>query len=175
MISTIIVRYKLVAESHRFEEWKTKMDAQSRQANGFLDRTDLPITPNEPYHSVILRFDKKANAQKWLLSDKRKKLLEELKEIAVERREMLHDYDTFWFEVSGKKNGKKWKQVIVSLIAVYPLTQVIPILVQPLLKHFNISSTILNGLLVGFLISTCMVYFAMPLVLKLFKAWLRPD
>lgn len=65
MISTIIVRYRLLLENKKFEELKEKMDAEIRHADGFLDKTDLPLIPDEPYHSVILRFDSKANAEAW--------------------------------------------------------------------------------------------------------------
>ncbi|CAM3652140.1 MULTISPECIES: hypothetical protein [Sphingobacterium] len=175
MNSTIIVRYKLLAERQKFDEWRERMDANSQLADGFLDKTDLPLNPKQPYHSVVLRFDNKANAQKWLCSATRKKLLQELERIAIERREILHEHDNFWFDISSKKTIKKWKQVVVSIIAVYPLTQVIPILVQLILTHLGISSTFVAGVLIGTIISICMVYFAMPLILKLFKGWLEID
>lgn len=174
MICVIIVRYKLSPEHGDFDEWKEKMDEASRQAIGFLDRTELPLIPYEPYHSVILRFDNKANAENWLHSAKRKTLLQEVETMAEERQEMLRD-GNFWFGVSPEKTSTKWKQVVVSFVAVYPLTQVIPVLVQLVLKELGIASFLLVGILIGVIISICMVYFAMPLALKLFKTWLKPN
>ncbi len=174
MISTIIVRFKLLSEHGDFDEWKEKIDQASRQAIGFLDRTELPSLPNEPYHSVILRFDNKVNAQNWLHSAKRKTLLQAVEAMAEERQEILHEDNTFWFGVPAEKTSTKWKQVIVSFVAVYPLTQVVPVFVQFVLRELGIASVLLAGILIGGIISACMVYFAMPLALKLFKEWLKP-
>ncbi len=174
MICTIIVRYKLLSEHGDFDEWKEKMDQVSRQAIGFLDRTELPFIPNEPYYSVILRFDNKVNAKNWFHSTKRKMLLGEVEAMAEERQEILHEDNTFWFGVSPEETSTKWKQVIVSFVAVYPLTQVVPVFVQFVLRELGIASVLLAGILIGVIVSTCMVYFAMPLALKLFKQWLKP-
>ncbi|MBD0295627.1 MAG: hypothetical protein ICV84_10600, partial [Flavisolibacter sp.] len=167
--------YKVLSENGDFDQWKEKLDHASRQAIGFLDRTELPIISNEPYHSVILRFDNKANAENWLHSAKRKTLLREVEAMAEERQEILHEDNTFWFSVSAEKTSTKWKQVIVSFVAVYPLTLVIPVLVQLGLRELGIASVLLSGILIGVIISACMVFFAMPLTLQLFKKWLKPN
>ncbi|RKE57094.1 hypothetical protein [Sphingobacterium detergens] len=172
MISTIVVRYKLLAPKGEFEEWKKKMDEVSRRANGFLDRIELPMITNEPYFFVLLRFDKIANAEKWLNSLERLTLLKEVDGIAEERQQMMHKDSDFWFAQSPKNAVVKWKQIIVSFIAVYPLTQIIPRLVHVAFTAMGIKSALFSGLLAGMLISACMVYFAMPIVLRLFRKWL---
>lgn len=171
MISTIIIRYKLPSESVKFEEWKEQIDKASQQAVGYLDRTDLPQIAQDPFYSVILRFNNKDNAENWLHSDRRKSLLRKVETIAEERIEMLHQDDTFWFSTSPNKTSVKWKQVFVSFVAVYPLTQLIPVLVRFVFQELGISSIILYGIINGIIISACMVYFAMPLALKAFKRW----
>jgi antibiotic biosynthesis monooxygenase (ABM) superfamily enzyme len=89
------------------------------------------------------------------------------------RQEILHANTTFWFGVSPEKNRKKWKQVAVSFLAVYPLTQVVPGLVQLVLNELEIESVLLSGMLNGMIISSCMVYLCMPLALEFFKRWLN--
>ena len=45
-----------------------------------------------------------------------------------EKEEAVLDWETFWF--SKVRKSKKWKQWIVTLMAVYPLTISIPVFVS---------------------------------------------
>lgn len=173
MISTIIVRYKLLSKKKDFYLWKKKMDEVIQKYKGFLDKTELPTISNTPYHSVILRFNNQRNAERWLNSSDRKTLLRMTDEIVEEYQEILYEDDLFWFDILSKRSIKKWKQVIVSFIAVYPLTQIIPISLGTILKNTKIQYFLWGGILNGMIISFCMVYFAMPFVLKFSKKWLN--
>ncbi len=174
MVSTLIIKYKFDGQHQIQEEhWYAKLIDATDNAEGFIDRTELLAVREDEYHTIVLRFDTAANAQKWMDSDIRKQILGEATERNIySRREMVHNDNQFWFALTTKKM-RKWKQVIASFLAVYPLTLVIPKLIRSILDKMDISISILNGVLSSMVISFLMVYVAIPLISKILKDWLN--
>ena len=104
MISTVIVRYKLkYKDSQTLEEWRERIAKENSQAKGFLDKTELPSIGTENFHTVVLRFDSKINAEDWLNSDIRKELLQHSEFVQfLEKEETVYDSNAFWFAKQQK-------------------------------------------------------------------------
>ncbi len=174
MISTLIIRYKLhISNKLEFDLWYEEMTKATRSAEGFIDRIELPSVKSDGFHSVVLRFENSKYAEKWMNSDIRKKLLAKANIIHFsDKQEIIHEDNDFWFNTDKKVKTHQWKEVIVSFVAVYPLTQIAPKIVDLIFTMIGLSSFFLRGAIIALIVSTLMVYLAMPIVLKVFKKWL---
>jgi uncharacterized protein len=79
-----------------------------------------------------------------------------------------------WFTLPGQRAivpPPRWKMAIVTLLAVYPLSMVLGITVGNWMSgwSFLLSSLIFNAMIV-----TGLTWFLMPLLTRLFKAWVYP-
>ncbi|QNK61114.1 hypothetical protein H7F33_11035 [Pedobacter sp. PAMC26386] len=159
--------------------WYQKLVVATNSAEGFIDRSELSPVDGEEFHTVVLRFNTSYNAKGWINSDKRRQILSEASiEHISGREEMLHINNQFWFQATdNKKMIPGWKQVIASFLAVYPLTIFVPKIVAVLFANIHLLSILLSGITVSVIISTLMVYIAIPAILWLLKKWIynMPD
>lgn len=89
------------------------------------------------------------------------------------RYERLSGLET-WFTLPGQRAivpPPRWKMALVTLLAVYPLSLVLGISVGSWIRDWP---RLLNGLMFNALIVTGLTWFLMPLLTRLFKAWLYP-
>ncbi|SNR76310.1 hypothetical protein [Flavobacterium sp. ov086] len=165
MNAILMVHYKISTnDSDTFEIWKEKMDSVIRSFNGYLSTTVLYPINNNDHHYIILRFDSREKAQQWMQSDFRRIMLEDSDTTwMTEKEEVVQQWNNFWY--SNFKEVKKWKQWTITFIAVYPITLIMPILVQYL-------SFFWEGIVTAVLISGCMNFILMPYIVKAFKNWL---
>ena len=175
MISTIIVRYKLkYKDSQSLEEWRERIAKENSQAKGFLDKTELPSIGMENFHTVVLRFDSKVNAEDWLNSDIRKELLQHSEFIQFfEKEETVYDNNAFWFAKTTKNHAVKWKQWLIVFFAVYPLTIIYPFTLNLILEKLGVEVGFFKGTMIALLISFTMVYKVMPFLLNTFNNWIK--
>lgn len=81
----------------------------------------------------------------------------------------------YWFTPSGGKtvHARPYKQFLVTLSAIYPLTIVIPWLLRPVLRLDGIHRLpALHGFIVTAFIVFLMVYVIMPRYTRLVAKWL---
>jgi antibiotic biosynthesis monooxygenase (ABM) superfamily enzyme len=175
MISTIIVRFKFTyKDSQTLEQWRKRIEKETGQAKGFLDKTELPSIGTENFHTVVLRFDSKINAEDWLNSDARKELLQHSAFIQFfEKEETVYDSNAFWFAQTTRKQGVKWKQWVISFFAVYPLSIIYSFVVNLILEKLGVEIGFFKGTMIALLMSFSMVYKVMPFLLKTFNDWIK--
>ena len=80
----------------------------------------------------------------------------------------LHGLEA-WFR-SSYHPPPRWKMALVTLFGVYPISLFIGVIISPLLKKLPLP---LNLFIVSALIVTCLTWFLMPLLTRLFKPWLN--
>ena len=166
-----------VQETHRvdYERWMLKAMLAHQAFPGYLATDIIKPVGSGLRYVVVLRFTSAADAHAWLASNTRAALLEEAKPLlAREERYRVHADSDFWFTPpQGRYAPKRWKQWILSTMAVFPLTVVIPWLVNMVATPLAPS---LPGLplkaLNATLISGVMVYWLMPAFVRLFGRWL---
>lgn len=77
-----------------------------------------------------------------------------------------------WFRNPGETMPPRWKMAVLTWIAVWPVSMVVPAIVLPLLSpKFN---SILAAGLIAAGIVTILTWIAMPLLTKLAHPWLHP-
>jgi antibiotic biosynthesis monooxygenase (ABM) superfamily enzyme len=129
-------------------------------------------------YTIMLRFDTLEHLQDWLRSDARRELVEEAKQF-FERGEKI-DIKTgleFWFTppapAPAQKQPAPYKQFLVTLSVVFPLTLIVPWVLWPLFQAVpalelpGISNLLVSSVIVGL-----MTYVIMPHYTRLIAKWL---
>lgn len=167
----LMIRYAIDPNKYDdFGVWKKKAETKLKKFSGFVTIAELNAIKDDDFHYVIIRFDNAGHATLWINSDERKEILNDSHiSWMVDKQEIIHDWDIFWYDIFRK--SKKWKQWAVTFLAVYPLTIVMPWAVRQINDILPLS--FFAGLLRALLISGFMVFLIMPFMMKFFKKWLH--
>jgi antibiotic biosynthesis monooxygenase (ABM) superfamily enzyme len=134
-----------------------------------------PHTGSRTY-TVVLHFDALEHLEQWLSSEVWKRLI-------LEVQHLLQDGDQveiktgleFWFRSpdSEQKRAKAYKQFLITLSVIFPLTMLVPWLLTPLFRTAPILEvSAIAHFLVAAVIVALMTYVIMPYYTRLMAAWL---
>jgi uncharacterized protein len=126
-------------------------------------------------YRIIFKFAYMSCLKKWEESPIRARLLERLNRFTLgeSRVQILTGLET-WFTLpahQGVKPPPRYKMVLISWLVIFPLSNVIPPLLQKLLAPLPPLPR--SGIAALFMVAL-MTYLIMPRVTKLFSAWLYP-
>ena len=133
-----------------------------------------PHAAAEPY-TIVLHFDTIANLRKWLDSDTRRRLVDTIKPYLHRAEDVdIRTGFEFWFTPTAiAKHARPWKQYLVTLSAIFPLTVVVPFILEPLLRWTPVLALPgVRQLLVAAIIVALMVYVIMPRYTRAIASWL---
>ena len=127
--------------------------------------------------TCVLRYRSTDDLETWLNSPERNTLI-------AEATPMLADGDNteigavneFWFTPQTDSVAKppRWKQAVVTLCVILPLTLLVPIVWGPILRlHPFLSNYVVATFLVTVTIVVLVVYLLMPAATRLFAPWLE--
>src|SRR5919106_1181980 len=162
----------------RYEDWLADiLDAVSR-SSGYLGREIFRPAHGSRKYTTIIRFNSHEHLYAWAESDMRRFYVNRVSDL-LERGDQ-HEIRTgidFWFTPGGMKPPKPWKQFLLTLSAVYPLTLILPGLFEPL---FGVVPPPLNGQPVrGFAVAASLTalltFVIMPRYTRLVKQWLYDE
>jgi uncharacterized protein len=134
-----------------------------------------PGTGSRTY-TIVLHFDALEYLERWLASEVWKRL-------NLKVQHLLQDGDQveiktgleFWFRPpdSEQKRAKPYKQFLITLSAIFPLTMLVPWLLRPLFRAAPILGMPgITHFLVAAVVVTLMTYVIMPHYTRLMAAWL---
>jgi uncharacterized protein len=127
-------------------------------------------------YTIVLHFDVLEHLEQWLDSEVWKRLI-------LEVQHLLQDGDQveiktgleFWFRPpdAGQKRAKPYKQFLITLSVIFPLTMLVPWLLTPLFRAAPILGvSVITHFLVAAIIVALMTYVIMPHYTRLMAAWL---
>lgn len=126
-------------------------------------------------YTITIRFDSLAHAQDWLMSDARRRLVEEVTPLLdagekVETRSGLE----FWFQAGpGQPPAKRFKQFLLTVSVIYPLTMLVPAVLHWLMAFAPaLSNYWTDHLLSAAIVVGLMVYVIMPRYTRRMAHWL---
>jgi len=176
--ATAVTTYR-VKDTHQAEynEWLREISPVCKTYPGHLDvQTIHPIPGLTATYTVIIRFDTREHLEQWMYSECRKRLVEKVQPFLAGRNDFyIRSGLDFWFTPEGARAQVpvRWKQVLITWSAIYPLAFVIPLAVSPLLRHVGIpEARYFDTLFITGAIVFLMVYFVMPRYTKLVQRWL---
>lgn len=133
-----------------------------------------PHTASEAY-TIILHFDSVANLRKWLDSDAREKLVDKIRPYlqTPETIDIKTGFE-FWFTPpAAGKSAPPYKQFLITLSAIFPLTVIVPWVLQPVFAVLPaLGMPVIRQFIVATILVALMVYAIMPRYTRLVSRWL---
>lgn len=176
--ATAVITHRVRDDKHiEYENWMGEIGPLCMAAPGNLDLHIVrPVPGLTDTFTIIIRFDTNAHLQQWLESPTRRRMIEKARPMLVAGDDFYVSSGLdFWFAAkqAHAKIPIKWKQLLVTWSAIYPLVMFVPPLVVPSLRavglpeHRFIDTAIVTGIVV-----TLMVYIVMPRYTRLIQRWL---
>jgi antibiotic biosynthesis monooxygenase (ABM) superfamily enzyme len=158
-----------------YEQWLKKVVPIASRFPGHRGVNVIHPAAGGLQYTVTIRFDSLAHAQDWFSSEARRQLVEEVAPLLdadekVETRSGLE----FWFHPpAGQPPAKRYKQFLLTVSVIYPLTILVPALLHRLLAPVPVVSNYwLEHLVASVAIVGLMVYVIMPRYTRLMARWL---
>jgi uncharacterized protein len=160
-----------------YERWLDQILGPVSSFPGYLGREIFRPPEGTRKYTTITRFDSLEHLDAWVQSDIRKLYVERVRDL-LEKGD-IHEIRTgidFWFTPEGARPPKPWKQFLLTLSAVYPLSLVILIILNSLahLAPF-ISDPWINGALMAVILTASLTFLIMPRYTRLTKRWLYDE
>ena len=159
----------------RYENWLKEIIPVAQQFAGHRSVNVIRPHGASGEYTIVLHFDTIANLRKWLNSDVRARLIDQIRpSLSTEENIDIKTGLEFWFTPPpGGKPARPYKQFFVTLSAIFPLTILVPWLLQPAfaalpplalpgVRHFVIAAAIV----------AIMIYGVMPRYTRLVSGWL---
>ena len=173
-VAFIITHTIKAGEEERYEAWLMDMLSAVSRAPGYLGREVFRPAQGRRTYTSILRFDVYDHLNAWAESDARHALVSQVSDLLTKGD--VHEIRTgidFWFTPEHTKPPKPWKQFLLVLSAIYPLSLLIPALFTPL---FSVTPALTHPLLRGLCIAAAVVglmtFVVMPRYTRLVQRWL---
>lgn len=169
-VTGIIVHHPRADAREEYERWLLEIREVCSSFPGYLATDVIRPAGGHSSYTVIIRFAGVDALKAWMASDARRKQLQHI-EHALEkgdRYEIRTGLD-FWFSPPAVKPPKRWKQFLLTLSAIFPLTVVVP---WAMLPWLNGVPMLLTKLLIAAVIVALMVYAIMPRYTRLVSKWL---
>ena len=176
-VVTFIITHKIQAgKQTEYEAWLKEIGDSCREYEGHLGANIIRPPKTLNTYTVIVRFNNYENLEKWVQSDTRKHYIDGI----VPMLEQGDQYEIktgidFWFTPleARQQVPARYKQFLVVLSAIYPLSVVVPLALSPILKTIPILSSIfLSNLLVASVMVWLMTYAIMPPYTRSISKWL---
>ncbi|WP_058375908.1 antibiotic biosynthesis monooxygenase [Pandoraea norimbergensis] len=173
---TAVIEHHVRAESvAAYEQWLKRIVPIAERFPGHRGVHVLRPVPGSTVYTVTLRFDSLPHAEDWFQSDARQTLLSEVTPFLArdEQRQTVTGLE-FWFHPApGQKPAKRYKQFLLTLSVIFPLTMIVPLPVRwlalqlPWLDNFVVTKLLAAAIIVGL-----MTYVIMPRVTRAAARWL---
>jgi antibiotic biosynthesis monooxygenase (ABM) superfamily enzyme len=176
--ATVVINHRVRhGREADYNTWLDRVGPVSRLAPGHLDLHVIrPVKGLTSTFTIVIRFDTADNLRNWMTSTARSKFIEEAHSLLVEGDTYtVRSGLDFWFNQpdSGAKVPVRWKQLLVTWSAIYPLGLIVSLAVIPLLRALGLpDSRVVNTLPVSGLVLVLMVYVVMPRYTRLVRKWL---
>lgn len=173
-VALIITHTIKAGEEKPYEVWLTEIQREVSHRHGYLGREIFRPAHGSRKYTSILRFDTLDNLNAWAESETRQRYVNQVKHLLEtgDQVEIQTGVD-FWFTPEGMRPPKPWKQFLLTLTAVYPLSLAIPRLLRflfqiaPSFEHELIKALLMAAILTGLL-----TFVVMPRYTRLVKRWL---
>ncbi|PTS82474.1 hypothetical protein DBR00_18190 [Pseudomonas sp. HMWF032] len=157
-----------------YERWLEDVGEACREIPGYLSTDVIRPVGNLTTFTVIIRFSGIEALQRWMQSDVRREFLQRIEHLLEKGdRYVVQTGLDFWFTPPTVKPPVSWKQFLLTLSAIFPLTVIVPALLAPLLgAGQGLPAMLFGKLLVATCIVGLMVYVIMPRYTRMVAKWL---
>lgn len=177
-VSLLIEHCVVAGAAARYEAWLKEIVPVARRFQGHQGIDIVRPSAGSSHYTLLLRFDCTANLRTWLDSTERAALIRRIEPwlAADEKLQTASGLDFLFTEGRGPANGSpaRYKQFLMTLSAIYPLTTLVPPLVQAVAgaTPWRFAGWVIN-LVISSIIVYLMVYVVMPPYTRLAAKWLK--
>ena len=176
-VAFIITHTIKAGEEARYEAWLTEMLSAVSRAPGYLGREVFRPAQGMRTYTSIVRFDAYDHLSAWSESETRQALVSRVSDLLTKGD--VHEIRTgmdFWFTPAHATPPKPWKQFLLVLSAIYPLSLLVPSLFTPLFRVMpSLTHPLIRGLLVATVVVSLMTFVVMPRYTRLGQRWLYAE
>jgi antibiotic biosynthesis monooxygenase (ABM) superfamily enzyme len=174
---TAIIQHEVRPDAEPlYERWLERIMPAAAAFPGHAGVRVARPPPHGPRrYSVVVRFDSLAHAEAWFGSDERRALLREAADFLVsgETVSTLSGLDLWFGTAPGRAPPRRWKMFVVTVIAIYPLTLIVPWALQPVLSLVTVlREPLLHHFAVAVVIVASMTWVVMPRLTRGLADWL---
>ena len=170
-----IITHKIKAGAEkRYEAWLADILTASSGFPGYLGREIFRPSDGGRKYTTVVRFDSLDSLNAWAESETRASFVSKVHDLLEQGDQVeIRSGIDFWFTPEGVKPPKLWKQFVLTVSAVYPLSLIIPVFLSPLgklapvLGNEFVAAFLMAGILTGML-----TFVIMPPYTRLLKRWL---
>lgn len=176
--ATVVINHRVRrGREAEYNAWLERVGPVSRAAPGHLDLHVIrPVKGLTTTFTIVIRFDTVDHLRAWMTSAARSKFIEEAHPLLEEGDAYtVRSGLDFWFSQpdSGARVPVRWKQLLLTWSAIYPLGLLVSAAIVPLLRAMGLpDNRIVNTLPVSGLVLVVMVYVVMPRYTRLVRRWL---
>ncbi len=175
-VTTVIRQQPLPDATKRYEAWLNEIIPIAKTFAGHQGVNVIRPHEATDAYTIILHFDTVGNLRRWLDSDVRMRLIDEI-------RPFLHAQENidiktgleFWFtpQAPAARHARPYKQFLITLSAIFPLTIIVPLALRPLFHALPaLGLPGISHLIVATIIVMLMVYVIMPRYTRAVARWL---
>ncbi|MDQ8731629.1 antibiotic biosynthesis monooxygenase [Bradyrhizobium sp. LHD-71] len=174
-VTAVIRQWPKADAVEQYEAWLSKIVPLAQQFTGHRGVNVIRPHGASDAYTIVLHFDTTANLRKWFDSEPRQRLVERIRPLLRDDEDI--DVRTgleFWFAPpTGGKHARPYKQFLVTLSVIFPLTIIVPWLLQPLFEWLPMLATPgIRHLLIATAIVAVVTYLVMPHYTRLISRWL---
>lgn len=158
-----------------YEAWLKEITPSAQRYPGHRGVNIIRPHGGADTYTIVLHFDTLEHLKGWLDSDTRARLVEQVRpHLAMAERIEIQTGLEYWFTPPpGHPHAKPYKQFLVTLSAIFPLTIVVPWALQPLFDLWPVLHTFgLRHFIVAVVIVGLMSYVIMPRYIRRVAGWL---
>ncbi|HWH77805.1 MAG TPA: antibiotic biosynthesis monooxygenase, partial [Candidatus Binatus sp.] len=177
-VAFIITHVIKAGEEQRYEDWLSDILRAVSKSSGYLGREIFRPAHGSRKYTTIVRFDSHEHLNGWAGSAARRSYVDSVSDLLEEgdQHEIRTGID-FWFTPEGIKPPKRWKQFLLTLSAVYPLTLVLPLVLGPLFSRIPppLNDQLIKGFTAAASLTALLTFVIMPHYTRLVKRWLYEE
>lgn len=173
-VTTVIRQRPKPGAASQYEDWLKEIVPIAQSFAGHRGVNVIrPQTASDAY-TIVLHFDTIENLRGWLDSDVRMRFVDRIRPLLQEETIDINTGLEFWFTPPpGGKPAKPYKQFLVTLSAIFPLTIVVPWLLQPLFTAIPLLAVpVVHHFIIAACIVGMMTYVIMPPYVRRVSQWL---
>lgn len=175
MVTSVIQHEVKPGSGAQYEQWLKRIIPVAARFPGHQGVNVIRPPMGANGYTVTIRFDNLEHAEDWFRSDARQQLVAEVEPL-LDRAEKVDTVTglEFWFMPQGaQKHAPPYKQALLTLSVIYPLTLIVPWLLRPLLDTVPaLQHPLIDHLIVAAIIVGLMTYVVMPRYTRLMAKWL---
>ena len=171
--ATMVVTWDVApGREAEFETRAHDLNQAAARFPGHLGATWLRAEGTRHRYYTIVNFADEDRLRTWLRSSEREERIGRLAGIAKEHRQGDTTGLETWFSLPGEAvpSPPRWKMVLVTLVAVYPIS----LLLQGLAPLTQSAPLWLRGLMFPVVMVPTLTYLVMPRLSRLLRRWLYP-